>query len=84
MRETMEEVGVHIDEGQLVFVKEVLGDLGPCNRTCLYEIEINHPVDLKCDGREILRAEFVLPKEALKKDLNRNAKAYLASLPERA
>jgi ADP-ribose pyrophosphatase YjhB (NUDIX family) len=83
VRETVEEVGIQLDEGGLSFVKKVIGDLGPRNRNHLYEVELTNQVDVKVDGREIVRAEFVLLSDALQKNINENVQEYLKSLSDR-
>lgn len=77
VRETFEEVGLRINIDALAFVAEVPGDLGPRNPVHLFEVVLNHPLDLKPDQREIIRAEFVAPEAALARDLAPSVGAYL-------
>ena len=77
MRETFEEVGIRVPEEDLVFLKEVPGELGPRDRAHLFEVQVEGPVDLKLDYREIVCAEFVAPEEALKRDLYEHVEIYL-------
>ena len=77
MRETFEEVGIRVPEEDLVFLKEVPGEVGPRDRAHLFEVEVDGPVDLKIDCREILYAEFVAPQEALQRDLYEHVEIYL-------
>ena len=76
-RETFEEVGIRLNEEDLVFISEVKGELGPNNPTYLFEVQIDCPVNVRIDGREIVKAEFVLPEEALKRALNEHVAGYL-------
>jgi len=77
VRETFEEVGIHVPEEDLVFLKEVPGELGPRDRAHLFEVKMGGPVDLNIDCREIVYADFVAPEEALKRDLYEHVERYL-------
>ncbi|WP_170302326.1 NUDIX domain-containing protein [Desulfosarcina widdelii] len=77
VRETVEEVGLQIHEKDLMFIAEVTGDLGPCDRPHLFQVEVYDPVDIEIDGREIRIAEFVEPEEAVKRALDENLRYYL-------
>jgi 8-oxo-dGTP diphosphatase len=77
VRETVEEVGIHISESDLILVGEVNGDLGPRDRAQFFETWIDGPVHVTVDGREIIHAEFVEPAEALQRNLNEPLKVYL-------
>lgn len=77
VRETFEEVGVHLPVEELVFLKEVPGELGPRDRAHLFEVEIDGAIDLKIDRREIIFADFVAPEAALQEDLAEDVKRYL-------
>lgn len=77
VRETHEEVGIHLNADDLVFKAEVPGDLGPRDISHLFEITVDHLPEVAADGREILHAEFVKPETALQRPLHRNVKTYL-------
>jgi len=77
VRETFEEVGLQIHEKDLMFIVEVAGDIGPRDRAHLFQVEIDGPVDIEIDRREIRIAEFVEPEEALKRTLDENIRDYL-------
>lgn len=77
VRETFEEVGVSLNEKDLVFIAELRGELGPCDRVNLFEVKLNGPVDVEIDGREIITAEFVAPDKALKRALYHHAERYI-------
>jgi 8-oxo-dGTP pyrophosphatase MutT (NUDIX family) len=77
VRETFEEVGVSLNEKDLVFIAELQGELGPCDRVNLFEVQVNGPVDVEIDGREIVTAEFVQPDKALERDLYHHVEKYL-------
>lgn len=79
VRETFEEVGLRIHLNELMFVAEVPGDLGPNDRAQLFEVVVNHPLDLIPDQLEIIRAEFVSPDIALQRELTPAVAAYLQS-----
>ena len=81
VRETLEEVGLKLNQKELVFIAEVAGDLGPLNRTHFFEVLVGGPIDIKIDGFEITRAEFVMPEEALNRPLNENVNDYLRTHP---
>lgn len=80
VRETFEEIGVDVNEDKLLFISEMSGDLGAHNREQLFEVEVDDQVDIKVDEREIVFAEFVMPKDALKRTLNKNVREYLNGL----
>ena len=61
VRETFEEVGLRILEKDMMFIAQVAGDLGPRDRAHLFQVEIEDPVDIEIDRREIRIAEFVDP-----------------------
>lgn len=83
VRETFEEVGLHLVEEDLVFKAEVPGDLSPRDWSHLFEIKLAHTVEVTVDGREIIDAEFVTPEAALKRRLRENVRRYLqARVPE--
>lgn len=77
VRETLEEVGISLNPTKLSFVAEVHGDLGPCDRSHLFEGQVPGPVKVKIDGREIIDAEFVEPGEALTRELDEHIEKYL-------
>lgn len=77
VRETFEEVGVPLNEKHLMFIAEVPGDLGPNDRPHLFEVILDAPIDINIDGREILDAEFVDPKEAFTRNLSKQISTYL-------
>jgi 8-oxo-dGTP diphosphatase len=77
VRETFEEVGLQIHEKDLMFIVEVAGDIGPRDRAHFFQVEIDGPVDIEIDRREIRIAEFVEPEEALKRTLDENIRDYL-------
>lgn len=77
VRETFEEVGLHLMEEDLVFKAEVPGDLGPRDLSHLFEIPLDRPGDVTVDGREVIDAEFVTPQAALKRRLHANVRRYL-------
>ncbi len=79
VRETFEEVGIHLEEKALVFIKEVPGDLGPCDRARMFEVQMESPPTVKIDEREIVNAQFVTPDEAMQRDLYQHVKTYLWS-----
>ena len=81
VRETFEEVGLQIHEKDLMFIAEVTGDLGPCDRPHLFEVEVDDPVDIEIDKREIKVAEFVEPEKAVKRTLDENIRKYLRKRP---
>lgn len=84
VRETSEEVGIRLDPGDLAFAAEVPGELGPNDRAHLFEVEVDGPVDVVIDGREIVKAEFVLPEEAIHRVLDKQIEAYVhARTPKR-
>jgi len=77
VRETFEEVGIRIHENDLMFIAEVIGELGPCDRSHLFQVKVDDPVDIEIDNREIKIAEFVKPEEAVKRELDENIRRYL-------
>lgn len=77
VRETFEEVGICLDPGDLVFITEVPGELGPNDRAHLFEVTVDDPVDVVIDGREIVKAEFVLPEEAIRRVLDKQIEDYV-------
>lgn len=77
VRETFEEVGLRLNEKDLHFIAELPGELGPCDRFHLFEVQVNGPVDVKIDGREIVRAEFIAPDKAFKRALYHHVENYL-------
>lgn len=77
VRETYEEVGIRLDRDDLAFVAEVPGELGPNDRAHLFEVEVDGPVNLAIDGREVVKAEFVLPEEAIGRVLDKQIEAYV-------
>jgi len=79
VRETFEEVGLQIHENDLMFIAEVAGDLGPRDQVYLFQVEVDNPVDIEIDRREIRVAEFVEPETAAKRALDKNIRNYLNS-----
>ncbi len=79
VRETFEEVGIHLEEKALVFFKEVPGDLGPRDRARIFAVQLESPPTVKIDAREIVHAEFVTPEEAMQRNLYLHVKSYLQS-----
>jgi hypothetical protein len=58
--------------------------LGPNDRAHLCEIKIDDPVGGVIDGREIVKAEFVLPEEAVYRLLDKQIEGYVnASVRQR-
>ena len=64
-----------------MFIAEVTGDLGPFDRSHLFQMEVDDPVDIEIDNREIKIAEFVEPEEAVKRALDENIRHYLRKRP---
>ncbi len=83
VRETFEEVGLRLNEQDLVFKSEVPGDLGPRDWSYLFETALDHPVVITIDGREIIDAEFVTPQTALKRRLHGNVRRYIQALAKK-
>jgi 8-oxo-dGTP pyrophosphatase MutT (NUDIX family) len=84
VREVFEEVGLRLDPDGLTFIAQVPGELGPNDRAHLFEIKIDDPVDVVIDGREIVKAEFVLPEEAVYRLLDKQIEGYVnASVRQR-
>lgn len=77
VRETFEEVGIQIEEEQLIQVAQVSGELGPNDVARMFETEVDGPVEITIDDREVVKAEFVSRDEALERTLNEHVKAYL-------
>lgn len=77
VRETFEEVGIQLREEDLIFKAEVPGELGPRDLSHLFEVDIDSPVEITADGREIIHAEFATPEEALERTLHGNVRRYL-------
>lgn len=77
VRETFEEVGIQLNEADLIFKWEVPGDLGPRDWSYLFETALDHPAEIAVDGREIVDAEFVTARTALKRRLHGNVRSYL-------
>lgn len=77
VRETFEEVGICLEQRTLAFIAEMPGELGPNDRAHLFEVEVDTPLDVVIDGREIVKAEFVMPEEALNRVLDRQIEGYV-------
>ncbi len=77
VRETFEEVGLRLNEKDLVFMAEVPGELGPNDRSHFFEVNVDHPFDVTVDGWEVIKAEFVTPEDALERGLHDNVRKYL-------
>lgn len=78
-REAREEVGIHLKAEDLVQVGKAPGDLGPHDVSNLFEVELEGPVEINVDGREIVHGEFFTPRDALHHTLNANVRNYLLS-----
>ncbi len=83
VRETLEEVGIQLEEERLVLIGEARGDFGPRDRTHLFEVKVDHPVDVVIDGREVVHAEFVTLDEALNRSLHANVRMLLRQKPKK-
>lgn len=77
VRETFEEVGLRVNTEHLKFIAEFPGDLGPQDRVHLFDVEVSSPVQVVIDQREIIEAEFVVPQEALNRDIHQHIVTYL-------
>jgi len=77
IRETFEEVGVRVNEKDLVYIAQVPGDLGTNDRAHFFEVVVNGSVDVKIDEWEVVSAEFVTPEEALRRPLYKHVEWYL-------
>jgi 8-oxo-dGTP pyrophosphatase MutT (NUDIX family) len=77
VREAFEEVGLRLDPEGLAFIAQVPGELGPNDRAHIFEIKMDGPVDVVIDGREIVKAEFVLPEEAVHRVLDKQIEGYV-------
>jgi 8-oxo-dGTP diphosphatase len=77
VREIFEEVGLRLDPEDLTFIAEVPGELGPNDRAHIFEIKMDGPMDVVIDGREIVKAEFVLPEEAIHRVLDKQIEGYV-------
>lgn len=77
VREVFEEVGLRLDSEHLRFIAEVPGELGPNDRAHIFEVEMNGPVDVVIDGREIVHAEFIRPQEAVHRLLDKQIEGYV-------
>ncbi|MFK5891695.1 MAG: NUDIX hydrolase, partial [Pseudomonadota bacterium] len=77
-RELYEEVHIKVDVNELKLVEtfhskiEYMDDY-----STLYELNLSHPENFKCDNREVIWADFLNPKEALNQPLFPSVKAYL-------
>ena len=70
IRELQEEIGLHVEMSQLkVALDHTHQWQGRSDHVVIFQLEVDEEPNIQVDNREVVRAEWLLPEQALERDL---------------